>query len=220
MYRFKVAFLIDKNNNWIENYLSNFLKNLNTSKFRYTYFKDHKKIKNYDIVFILNYTKIIKKNYLIKNKLNLVIHSSKLPHGKGFAPLQWQVLENKKKICVSLIEAVNKVDSGNIYLQKNIQLDGTELYDELRFKQAKVIKYLIFKFLKQFPKNKSKKQFGKSTYFRRRKKEDSKVNINSTIKKIFPLMRISNNQNWPIYFNYKKKKYIIKIFKHDNKKNK
>ena len=56
-----------------------------------------KKIKNQNIVFILNYTKILPKSFLLKNNLNLVVHTSELPKGKGFAPLQWQILENKTK---------------------------------------------------------------------------------------------------------------------------
>jgi len=31
-------------------------------------------------------------NFKLKNKLNLVIHSSDLPKGKSFAPIQWQIL--------------------------------------------------------------------------------------------------------------------------------
>ena len=98
MNKLKVAFLIDKNNNWIENRIHDFQKSLNKSKFLSKVFKDYKKINDYDLVFILNFTKILDKNFLKKNKLNLVIHSSNLPEGKGFAPMQWQILKNKKYI--------------------------------------------------------------------------------------------------------------------------
>jgi len=49
---FKVAYLLDKNNFWIEKYIkkSNLLKK---GKFVPKIFTDHKKIRNYEIVFIL-----------------------------------------------------------------------------------------------------------------------------------------------------------------------
>ena len=56
---------------------------------------------------------------------------------KGFAPVQNQILRNKKKIFISLIKAVNKVDSGPIYMQSYFKLDGTELNNEIRYIQGK-----------------------------------------------------------------------------------
>jgi methionyl-tRNA formyltransferase len=216
MNKLKVAFLIDKNNNWIENRIHDFQKSLNKSKFLSKVFKDYKKINDYDLVFILNFTKILDKNFLKKNKLNLVIHSSNLPEGKGFAPMQWQILKNKKYIYNSLIEAVEKVDSGNVYLKEKMFFKGNELYNDLRTIQSESIIQLIKKFLKRYPNIKPKIQFGKSTYFRKRKTADSELNINKNIKNLFPLMRIANNDKWPLFFKYKNKKYILKIYKDEN----
>ena len=50
--------------------------------------------KNFDILFILSYHKILSKNILKNNKHNIVIHASNLPKGKGFAPFFHQILEN------------------------------------------------------------------------------------------------------------------------------
>lgn len=59
-------------------------------------FKFHKKIKKGDILLILGCDKILKEDYLRLHKFNLVIHPSKLPKGRGGAPLIWEVLNNKK----------------------------------------------------------------------------------------------------------------------------
>jgi len=94
--KYKVTFLIDTSNNWIEKYLKK--KNFGLKKeFKFKFESNYKKIKNQDIVFILGYTKILKNNFLKKNKYNLVVHESNLPKGKGFAPVQWQILNKKKK---------------------------------------------------------------------------------------------------------------------------
>ena len=207
----KIAFLLDLKNIWIKKYLttSRLLKN---KKFYSKIFTDSKKIKNFDIVFILNYTKILDNSFLRKNSLNIVVHASNLPNGKGFSPMQWQILSNKNKIPICLFKAVSKVDAGEIYEKAFINLKGTELYDELRYLQAIATFKLIQKFLNKYPNIKGKKQKGFSTFYRRRTPMDSKLNINLPLKKLFNNLRIANNSEWPSFFIYKNKKYIIKIF--------
>ena len=56
------------------------------------------------------------------------------------------------------------------------------------------------------------KQTGKATYFRKRNKFDSKLDINKSIKSQFNLMRIADNEKYPLFFIYKNKKFIIKIY--------
>ena len=67
--------------------------------------------------------------------------------------------------------------------------------------------------MKKFPKVKYKKQKGKTSYFKKRTPKDSRLNINGSIKSQFNLLRICDNENYPAYFVFKKKKYILKIFK-------
>ena len=142
--KIKVAYLLDKSNNWLEKYLK--ISDLLTKSkiYRSKIFKDYRTLYGYDIVFILGYSKILKDSFLNKNKLNLVVHESELPQGKGFAPVSWQILENKNKISVCLFKATDKVDSGSIYFKGKINFNGTELYDEIRFKQAEATIKIAF----------------------------------------------------------------------------
>ena len=100
---YKVAFLFDKRNNWIKKFINKniFQKN---KKYKYNFVDNINKLKNYDLTFILGYTKIIKLKNLKKNKLNLVVHESDLPKGKGFAPVQNQILLGKNKIPICLFK--------------------------------------------------------------------------------------------------------------------
>ena len=135
-----------------------------------------------------------------------------MPRGKGFAPIQWQILKKKNKINFCLLKATEKVDSGEIYEKDFILLDGTELYDKIRYLQAMATIKIISRFLKKYPDVTSIQQKGRSTFYRRRTKKDSILNINLPIKKLFNQMRIANNEKWSLFFIYEKKKYIIKIF--------
>ena len=65
----------------------------------------------------------------------------------------------------------------------------------------------------KFPKTFSRKQIGKSSFYKRRYPEDNSLNFNKSIRENFNLLRIGNNELFPSFFYYKSKKYIIKIFK-------
>ena len=91
--KIKVSFIFDPKNNWLKKYI----KKINFKKYftKYDFFftENYRIVKNKDIVFILGCTKKIDKKFLNRNNLNLIIHESQLPKGKGFSPVQWQVLE-------------------------------------------------------------------------------------------------------------------------------
>jgi len=206
----KICFLLDKDNNWLLSFCKKFLS-LNKKK-NIKIFYNYKKIHNFDYVFVLGYTRILPNSFIKNNKLIIVIHESNLPKGKGNSPLQWQILKNKNQIDVNLIKLTENLDSGDIILTDRIVLNGTELYDEIRDKQAIVTFKLISKFLK-LKKIKFKKQIGKETFYKKRTPSDSELKFTKSIKENFNLLRISNNEKWPAFFYYKKTKYIIKIFK-------
>jgi len=155
----------------------------------------------------------LSENFLQKNELVLIAHSSKLPKDKGFAPLQYQILRNKNKIYMSLIKAVKEVDAWVIYFQNSFVLNGTELSDEIRSIQGIQLLNIIKMFLIKYPNVKSKKLIGKGNFNKRRHSKDSQLDINKTIKQQFNHLRINDNELYPSFFYYKGQKYIIKIFK-------
>ena len=207
----KVSILLDPNNNWLNNYISreSFLE----KNYSIDIFEDEKKISGYDLVFVLGYTKILEDKFLSRNKLVMVIHESNLPKGRGFSPIQWQILEGVENIKVCLIEAKKKVDSGDIFETEEINLDGTELYDEIRFAQAAATIKLINKFLKKYPIFQREPQKGNPTYYRKRNLSDSELDLNLSLEKNFPKLRIGNNEDWPSFFKINGETYIVKIFK-------
>ena len=210
---FKVAFLLDKSNNWLEADTKNFIKFYRKKKYLFKIFYNYKKIKNFNIVILLGNTKIINSKLLKNNKLNITVHESSLPKDKGFSPIQYQIIKNKNIINSCLIELDEKIDSGDILDSLKIYFTGNELYEEIRNIQSKKTFQLITKFLKKYPNFKRKKQIGKSNYLKRRYPKDSEININKTIKENFNLLRISNNKEWPSFFRYRGNKYILKIYK-------
>lgn len=166
------------------------------------------------MVFILSYHCIIPANLLLNNKLNLVAHASALPAGKGFAPLFYQVLEGKEEIVFTLFKAVASCDAGDIYLQEKLFLDGSELYEELRLKQAKMVCKLVKDYLaKACTLPPPRPQAGKESFYKKRSPKDSLLDINASLKDNFNLLRICSNEDFPAYFVLNGQKYVLKISK-------
>lgn len=203
----KIA-LLTSPNQWFVPYIKKLQKLIPNS----LVFYKHEQISDYDIVFILSYHRIISKEFLSKNKNNIVIHASNLPQGKGWAPLFHQVLEGKNEIIFTLFEADEKADNGDIYLQKTLILNGLELYEELRDKQANFTIKLCLEFLENFPNITKISQKGKESFYPKRTSKDHELDINKTIEEQFNLLRISNNEEFPAFFYKNGKKFILKIY--------
>jgi len=194
-------------NQWFETYAKK-LSNILDCKL----FLHHDYLIDFDIVFILSYHKIIPQNILNANKYDIVIHASSLPHGKGWAPLFWQILEGKNEITFTMFEASNGVDNGDIYMQKTLKLNGYELHDEIRDKQAKLIIEMCLEFVENYKQYKNPiPQVGKESFYPKRTPKDSKLDIEKSLKEQFNLLRICLNDEYPAFFEIDGHKYILKI---------
>ncbi len=214
---FDIGIVVDADS-WFVPYAEKLRKLLIKQGHKVTIANDHREITSpKDIVFILSYGKIVEKQFLLKNKHNIVVHESDLPQGKGWSPLTWQILDGKNKIPITLFEADEKVDSGVIYLQDTIELKGHELTDEIREQQAQKTINLIAKFIKSYVNSKGKTQQGQETFYPRRTPKDSELNPDKTIREQFNLLRVVDNERYPAFFNYKGHKYLLKIYKAKNK---
>ena len=210
----KISFCSDKNS-WMNSFISQWIVDLKNQKYNVKWSHRFEDVLDANVCFILGYEKIIPKNLLKQNQHNLVVHESNLPKGRGWSPLTWQILEGKRKVAVTLFEASEKVDAGSIYLQDHIFLNGTELLDELRNKQAEITFKLCSSFLKLYPSiiNEKKKQKGKVTFYEKRSPADSQLNVNLSLKEQFNLLRVCDNDKYPAWFEIKGKKYILRVYK-------
>ena len=208
----KVQILIDNPSSWIIPFAEKLIQVIKTDLgINVKLLNNHADVESGEILIMLSCEKIFKKLEL--NKYNLVVHESKLPHGKGWSPLTWQVLEGKSEIPVTLFQAVETVDAGDIYDTKYFQLNGSELINELREMQVKATKELILNFLKKYPNVKFTTQIGKESFYRKRSPRDSALDINKTILEQFNNLRVCDNERYPAYFIKDGIKYIIRIEK-------
>jgi len=211
---FKNIAIITPKDSWFAPYAVKLAARSRAMGFKAGIFSDHRKTrKGYDVAFILSYTRLADKKFLLRNRHNIVVHASRLPRGKGWSPLFWQILEGKNRIPVTLFEAAEGMDAGDVYLRSAIDYKGHELNAELRNALAKTIISLCIKFLAAHNNLKPKKQKGRSTFYKRRTPEDSRLDINKSIKEQFDLLRVVDNEAFPAFFRFRGHRYTIKIFK-------
>jgi methionyl-tRNA formyltransferase len=214
-----IQLLVDNVNSWFVPYATALNSKLISMGFDSHLLHDHEAVRSGDILFILSCEKILKKHTLDKNKLNLVVHGSDLPKGRGWSPMTWEVLEGKNRFCLSLIEAAEKVDSGNVIEKTFFELKGYELNEEMKTIQGKEINKLIIGFLKKYPSFSSSPQVGEPSYYPRRTPRDSELDINKTLKDQFNLFRVVDNEKFPAFFHYMGHRYILKIERADKLEN-
>ena len=206
----RTVILLDKSNNWIEKYLLEYLPHPQAFV-QISYEADQ--VSNADIVFVIGYTKILASTISARNGHVFVIHESDLPSGKGFSPVQWQILAGSNTIIVSVIQLDALIDGGDIVLQKKLEFVGDELYEEIRAKQAAVTFDLVCECIECYPDYSPKPQVGSENFYRRRYPEDSELDPDKTLRELFPLLRVCNNEKWPAFFVLEGKKFILKISK-------
>ncbi|OVE77033.1 hypothetical protein BVX98_03825 [bacterium F11] len=210
--RFHITILSDKNS-WKNPHLQALATSLKKKGHTANLIHYPKKVKRGDILFLIGLTKLIPPEILGRNRHNIVVHESALPKGRGWSPLSWQILEGRNKIPISLCEAANKVDSGVVYLRKTLKLKGHELAPEWRLIAGNKIVSLVHQFVKQFPRigKKGQIQKGKATYYKRRTPEDLELNPRKSLASQFPMLRIADNERYPAFFKWRKRRYRLKV---------
>ncbi|RTZ14656.1 methionyl-tRNA formyltransferase [Vibrio aquaticus] len=205
-----VNILVD-NDSWILPYAKEFACWCESKGLKVNFARAQSELLNCDISFFIGCVRIVSSENLNKSRLNLVVHESALPAGKGFAPVAWQILEGKRIIPICLLEATNAFDSGDIWVQESFSLIGVELYDEWRRKQGEATLSICQNFINRYPQIEPKKQRGLETFYARRTPNDSELDIDKTIREQFELLRIVDNNKFPAFFSYRGKKYKLEI---------
>jgi methionyl-tRNA formyltransferase len=142
-------------------------------------------------------------------------HESKLPEGRGCAPLQWTVLEGKTELTVSFFELVEQFDSGRILGQMSLAIERTDLLDDLRNKADTLRFELIKRCLRNYLSGSQEpfSQSGAKSYYRKRTPEDSRLDLNATLLDQWPLIRVCDNEAFPAWFEVNGTKYLLKCYK-------
>lgn len=167
-----------------------------------------------DILFLISCHDLIGIDVRSRYSATLVIHASDLPLGRGWSPHIWQVLEKISVINVTLLDAADLVDSGDIWAQVNFELEGHETFDEINLKLFTAEIELMDFAVKNFGRIKPKPQDSRTpTTYRKRTPADSMIDPSLTLAEQFDLLRVSDPSRFPAFFNLRGHRYLIQITK-------
>jgi methionyl-tRNA formyltransferase len=169
-----------------------------------------------DILFLISCSEIISKLERGKFKKTLVVHASDLPYGRGWSPYVWEIINGATDITLSLLEAGDKVDTGDIWKKVNVSIPKTTLFDEINEVIFNSELELMDFAIENYHTIEPKKQLNiDSECWPKRSPKDSEIDINQTIFEQFDLIRVCDPQRFPAYFYKDGVRFNIAIEKND-----
>lgn len=168
-----------------------------------------------DILFLVSATEVVGREITDRYRASLVLHASALPEGRGWSPHIWDVLGGADSLTVTLLEAVEPVDSGDVWAQRAVQLDGSELYDEINAKLFDAEIALMDWAVQNFSSVQPRPQVGTPTYHRRRTPEDSRLDADRSLADQFDLMRVADPDRFPNTVELRGRLFRLKLEKVD-----
>ncbi|MDI6840815.1 MAG: methionyl-tRNA formyltransferase [bacterium] len=104
-----------------------------------------------DMICVAAYGHILSNNILTLPKLGAInLHPSLLPAYRGAAPIRWAIINGDKKTGVTTFLMDEKVDHGDILLQKDVEINELETFGELELKLSKMGAELLLETLNKF----------------------------------------------------------------------
>lgn len=166
-----------------------------------------------DVAFFLGCTRLVRKEILKLHRHNLVVHASALPRGRGFSPLKWQICEGRNTIPLTLFEAVEGCDEGQIYATTEVQFAGHELLDEMQASVGQASNQLCLNWLSAPQLKRGVPQQGETTEYGRRNQEHQRLNPDATLAEQFNILRTVDNERFPAFFDLYGYRYELRVSK-------
>jgi methionyl-tRNA formyltransferase len=164
-----------------------------------------------DFLFLIACHQIVKKDVRDRFRFVLVVHGSRLPHGRGWSPLVWQSLAGVRDLPLALINAEDGVDTGDIWRIETVATAGTELHHEIQAVISEGTTRLMTWALDHCRTGTPVPQQGEPSYYARRRPADSQVRPDQSIAEIFDLLRIADPHRYPAWFEMRGKRYTLSI---------
>lgn len=175
--------------------------------------RDRAEARGGDFLFLVSCHQVVGKDIRARYRHTLVLHASDLPRGRGWSPHVWRILEGADRLTVSLIRAEDEVDSGDIWHQAVVKLDGTELHDEINGKLFDAELELMDWALEHCDRARPQPQSGTPSRYRKRTPADSAIDPARPLAESFDLLRVADPDRYPAHFEYRGRKYTIRIEK-------
>jgi methionyl-tRNA formyltransferase len=165
-----------------------------------------------DLIVVAAYGRILPKAVLDLPRLGcLNVHGSLLPKYRGAAPVQWAILRGESVTGVTIMQMNERMDAGDILLQRETPIGNDETYGELLERLAEIGAQVLMEAIAQVHAGTLQRQVqreGEVTLAPLIKKEDGCIDWTRSAMSIACMVRAFNP--WPSAFTYLDSK-LLKI---------
>ena len=144
---------------------------------------------------------------IVRNYNCVCFHEADLPKFRGGSPIQNQIIRGILKTKTTAFLMNEKIDSGPIILKKNLSLEGSleNILKQMKKNDLEIIDYIMrFNF-------KLKPQKGRSSFYKRRKPEDSELDsLNHSKKYLYNFIRMLEDPYPNAFIKIGKSKIVFK----------
>lgn len=152
-----------------------------------------------DLIVVVAYGLFLPQKVLdIPKHKTINVHPSLLPKYRGAAPMQWALINGDKETGVTIAYIIEKMDAGDILMQKSIDIDDSDDYFSLEKKLSNIGSDLLSKtisFLKENKISPRPQNEKKATFAPKLRKETGRINWQQPARSILNLIRGANP--WP-----------------------
>lgn len=156
-----------------------------------------------DLVFCLSHPKLIPVEIVDRPRHGVwVNHSSDLPEGRGFAPLQWSVLKGLRNVTVTIFKATADCDAGPWAYKIRFPIEPHDTIETLRCKDIAASVEGFRRLIAAIASGTLvlHEQIGAPTHWPRRTPWDSELDANKPLLELWDQIRVCDNSNNPAWF--------------------
>ena len=166
-----------------------------------------------DLFVVVAFRILPKEVFTIPPKGSFNLHASLLPKYRGAAPIHWAIINGEKETGVTTFKLEEKVDTGNIYLQKRLPIHDIDNLGTIHDKLSELGSDAVLETVDMIEKGNFKllpQNNEQATPAPKISKDTGRINWNNSAENIHNLIR--GLSPYPgAYFEYQDK--LIKIFK-------
>ena len=170
-----------------------------------------------DILFLISCSERIGEAYRQKYRHVLVLHASDLPKGRGWSPHVWDIINGSEYITLSLIDAAENIDTGDVWKKITLPVKKHALWNEINHilfqGELELMTWAIQNYANVVPEVQDVSEI--ETYWPRRTARDSRLEIEKSIKEQFDLLRICDPDRYPAYFEMHGRQYKLRLEYYD-----
>lgn len=146
-----------------------------------------------DLCVCAGWTDIISEEVLKIPKYGFVgLHSSRLPEGRGGAPVNWSIINDEGEAWMSLFYFTSEIDHGDVIKRRSVPIQERDTVETVYNKLTVVSFDLLDSGLKTISRdevNAEKQNISEATYRPNRKPEDGIIDWESTSRQLFNWVR-------------------------------